>query len=152
MYRYLWEEPCFDRAFEAQKPVDTNLQRGVRRIISENLGINYDEVHLVFYKKNPNSIEVEYEAQCNIDRNYVFKISVMLSTYDRTLVSLKTHLCRVDPVYLRDFHNQTESIVSNMFREFAKKSFYQDLLAEYRLKYEDMSRKLFEQLEVLFNF
>jgi hypothetical protein len=151
MYRYIWEVPCFSRSFESDKILDTNLQRGARRIISTALGIGYNDVHLVRFSRNPESSEVRYEAKASVEKNYEFFVALDMSSLGSTIVSLETRLSRLDPVYLRDFQNQTESIVSNIFREFAKNSFYTDVISELKLKYEDLSRKIFEQLEALFH-
>lgn len=150
MYRYLFEEVCFDRSFEAAKPIDQETQRKIRAAIAEILGVKYEDTRLVYYQKAENSAEVEYEAQVRIDDNFDFRIVLVISTYDKTLVSLRTYVSRLDPVYLRDIMNRTESLAHNIFTEFMKNSFYQDIFGEYRKKYEEVSRKLYETLEVIF--
>lgn len=150
MYRYLFEEVCFDRSFEAAKLLDQETQRKVRIALSEVLGLKYEDIRLVYCQRAEGSAEVEYEAQVRIDDNFDFRVALVISTYDKTLVSLRTYVSRIDPVYLRDIMNRTESLVHNIFTEFVKTSFYKDLFEEYRKKYEETSRKLYEALELVF--
>ena len=150
MYRYLFEEVCFDSSFEAAKPLDQETQRKIRAAIAEVLGVKYEDTRLVYFQKAGGSGEVEYEVQVKIDQNFDFRVTLFISTYDKTIVSLRTYISRLDPVYLRNIMNRTESLVHNIFSEFVKTSFYHDVFDDYKKKYEGVSRKLYEALEVIF--
>jgi len=149
MYRYLFEETCFDHSFESLKPLDSEIQSKAKSVLSKTLGLKYEDIRLVYYKKAEGINEVEFEALVKVDQNFEFRATVLISTYDKTIVSLTTHLSRLDPVYLRDV-GSSESIVKNIFQDFMKNSFYQDIFADYRRRYEEVSRKVYEGLEILF--
>jgi hypothetical protein len=149
MYRYLFEEKCFDNSFESIKPLDNELQSKVKASLSKTLGLKYEDVRLAYYKKAEGVKEVEFEALVKVDENFDFRVTLLISTYDKTLVSLVTRLSRLDPVYLRGI-GSSESIVKNIFQEFVKNSFYQDIFADYKRKYEAVSRKVYEEIEILF--
>jgi hypothetical protein len=149
MYRYLFEETCFDHSFESLKPLDTEIQSKAKAVLSKTLGLKYEDVRIVYYKKAEGINEVEFEAIVKVDENFEFRATVLISAYDKTIISMKTYLSRLDPVYLRDA-GSSESIVKNIFQEFMKNSFYQDIFADYKRKYEELSRKVYEGLEILF--
>jgi hypothetical protein len=149
MYRYLFEETCFDHSFESLTPLDNNIQSRAKAVLSKALGLKYEEVRLVYYKKAEGVSEAEFEGLVKVDENFEFRATLLISTYDKTIISLKTYLSRIDPVYLRDT-GSSESIVKNIFQEFMKNSFYQDIFADYQRKYEEVSKKVYEGLEILF--
>jgi hypothetical protein len=151
MYRYLFEETCFDHSFESKKFLDAELQNKARDILAKNLGLKYEDIRLAYYKKSEGATEVEFEATVRVDENFEFRAILTVSSDKTTIVSLSTQLSRLDPVYLRDF-NSSEGIVRNIFQEFAKNSFYQDIFADYKRKYEEISKKTNDGLEVLFGF
>lgn len=151
MYRYLFEETCFEASFESDKPLDSNLQNKAREILASNLGLEVEDIRLVYYKKSVSITELEFEATLAVDKNFEFRVILTISSCKTTVVSLSTLLSRLDPVYLRSV-SSSESIVRNIFQEFAKKSFYQDIFADYRRKYEEISRKIYDGLEALVGF
>ncbi|MBN2095174.1 MAG: hypothetical protein JW727_03945 [Candidatus Aenigmarchaeota archaeon] len=150
MYRYLFEETCFDRSFDSDTPLDKEKQDKVRFIIAQRLGLTYRDIRLVYYKTLPGGAEVEFEGRLPIDKNFEFRVIVTLTSYDTTLVSIRATVSRLDPVYLREKLNLCESIVGNMFKEFVKKSFYHDLFSDYMKQYEEVSKGMFEAIELVF--
>jgi hypothetical protein len=152
MYRYLFEEPCFNSSFDSKKPLDSEIQNKARDILAQNLSIKYEDIRLVYYKTSEGVVEMEFEGLITVDQNFEFKALLTMSTFNnKTIVSLATQLSRLDPVYLRDM-NSSEGIVRNIFKEFAKNSFYQDIFSDYKRKYEEVSRKIYDGLETLFGF
>lgn len=151
MYRYLFEETCFDCSFESDKPLDAALQDKAREILASGLGLEFENIRLVYYKKYGGITELEFEAAVNVDKNFEFRAILTISASKTTVVSLSTQLSRLDPVYLRGL-SSSESLVRNIFQEFAKNSFYQDIFADYKRKYEEVSRKIYDGLEALFGF
>ena len=151
MYRYLFEEECFNRVFEVNKKINFEFQRKIKEIIANLLEIKDEEVELVYYKKTENSIEAKFEATKEISKNFVFRVILVITELETTLISLKTFISRTIPVYLAG-PVLIEDLLYNIMQEFSKKSFYKDIMSEYKLKYEEVSKRLYEELEILFSF
>jgi len=150
MYQYLFEENCFSRVFNSNKKIDLNLIKKIREVIAENLEINYDDVELTYYEKSQKSVEVKIEAKKEITQNFDFRVIIKVSEKDTTIVSLDTFISRVVPVHLVGFP-YVEDIIYNIMEEFRKKVFYRDFINEMKLKYEDLSKNIYEDLEILFS-
>ena len=151
MYRYLFEENCFNRIFEVNKKINLNIQKKVKDILAETLKIKYEDIQVVYYKKTNMGLEFKLEAEKKIGDNFVFRVSVEITEYDSTYVSLDTYISRTIPVNLAG-PVTTEDIFSNLVQELSKKTFYVDMMADYKLKYEELSKEIYEGLEMLFGF
>ncbi len=151
MYRYLFEEKCFDRVLEVNKKISPELQRKIKEILANTLEIEYEEVELLSYKKTEKGLELIFEAKKQINENFVFRVILNITESETTLISLETFISRVTPVHLAG-PVVMEDLLYNIIQEFSKKSFYKDIMSEYKLKYEEVSKKLYEGLEILFGF
>lgn len=151
MYRYLFEEVCFDRIIETDKKISPEMQKKIRETLATALGITYEEVRLAHYEKSEDYLEIKLEAEKEISASFAFRVCLLITQNEKTLISLKSFVSRLDPVNLAG-PAFMEDIVYNIVQEFSKKSFYQDLMAEYKLKYEELSKKLYEEIEILLGF
>ncbi len=151
MYRYLFEENCFNRIFEVNKKINLDVQKKVKDILANTLKIKYEDIELVSYKKTDTSLEFKLEAEKKIAENFVFRVSIEITEFDGAYISLDTFISRTVPVHIAGLAT-TEDIFSNLIQEFSKKTFYADLMADYKLKYEELSKKIYEELEMLFGF
>ncbi len=151
MYRYLFEKDCFNRIFKINKKINLDIQKKVKNILANTLKIKYEDIEVVYYKKTDNGVEFKVEAEKKIAENFVFRVSIEITEYDSTYVSLDTFISRIVPTQLAG-PVVTEDIFSNLIQEFSKKTFYVDLIADYKLKYEELSKKIYEELEMLFGF
>jgi hypothetical protein len=149
MYRYLFEEKCFDRSFGTDKKVNLDLIKKIRYLLAKNLEIKYEDTELKYYKKTKEEVEVKLEAKEEINKNFVFRVVLEITEKGNTIVSIETFISRLVPVHIVGV-NYVEDIVYNIMQEFSKKSFYQDLMAELKLKYEEVGKKIYEDLETLF--
>ncbi|RLJ00264.1 MAG: hypothetical protein DRP06_02260 [Candidatus Aenigmatarchaeota archaeon] len=151
MYRYLFEENCFNRIFEVNKKINLNVQKKVKDILADILKIKYEDIQVVYYKKTEKSLEFKLETEKKIGENFVFRVCVEITEFDSTYISLDTFISRTVPVNLAG-PVTTEDVFSNLVQEFSKKTFYVDMMADYKLKYEELSKEIFEGLEMLFGF
>ncbi|MCK4429525.1 MAG: hypothetical protein KAU95_04055 [Candidatus Aenigmarchaeota archaeon] len=151
MYRYLFEEDCFDRVFEVSKKIGPEIRGEVRVILANILEIKPLEVELVSYEKTEKGMEMKFEARKEINDNFVFRVIVAITGKETILISVKTYISRVNPIYLAG-PVVVEDIIYNTMQEFSKKSFYTDVLSEYKLKYEELSKKIYEGLEIFIGF
>lgn len=151
MYRYLFEEKCFSRVLEVNKKINSELQRKIKEILANILKIEYEKVELLSYKKTEDGLELKFEAGKEINENFVFRVILDITESETTLISLETFISRAIPVYLAG-PVVIEDLLYNITQEFSKKSFYKDLMSKYKLKYEDVGKKLYEGLEILFSF
>ncbi len=151
MYRYLFEENCFNRIFEVNKRINLNIQKKVKDILANTLKIKYEDIEVIYYKKTDTSLEFKLEAEKKIAENFVFRVSIEITEFDSAYISLDTFISRTVPIHLAG-PVVTEDIFSNLIQEFSKKTFYVDLMADYKLKYEELSKKIYEELEMLFGF
>ncbi len=151
MYRYLFERECFNRVIGVNKKITTELQTKIKDIIADFLEIKYEDIELTYYKKTENGLELKFKMVKEINENFVFRVIIEITEKETTLISLKTLISRVTPVYLAG-PVLVEDLVYNIIQEFSKKSFYKDLMSEYKLKYEELSKRLYEELEILFGF
>ncbi len=151
MYRYLFEESCFNRIFEVNKKPNKDIQKKVKDILANTLKIKYEDIQVVYYKKTSTGLEFKLEAENKIGENFVFRVCVEITEYDSTYISLDTFVSRTIPVNLAG-PVTTEDIFSNLVQELSKKTFYVDLIADYKLKYEELSKEIYEGLEMLFGF
>ena len=151
MYRYLFEEYCVNRIFEVNKKINLGVQKKVKDILADILKIKYEDIQVVYYKKTKAGLEFKLEAEKKIGENFVFRVTVEITEFDTTYVSLDTFISRTTPVNLAG-PVTTEDIFSNLVQELSKKTFYVDMVADYKLKYEELSKELYEGLEMLFGF
>lgn len=132
-----------------EKKLDLALQRKIIDVISKNLEIDELGVEVTYYKKTESCTELKLEASKNITDNFIFRVEFYLSEYEDTIITLKTFVSRIVPVSLIG-QNIRDDIVNNIIQEFFKKSFYTDLFQEYNLKYQEISKKIYENIEILF--
>ena len=151
MYRYLFERECFNRIFGVNKKINLKLQTKMKEMIADILEIKFEDVEVIYYKKNENGLELKFEGTKEITSNFIFRVIIEITERETTLISLKTFISRVVPTYLSG-PVLIEDLLYNIIQEFSKKSFYNDLMSEYKLKYEELSKKLYEGLELLFSF
>jgi hypothetical protein len=149
MYRYLFEENCFSRTFGSSKNINLDLIKKIREIIAKNLEIKYEDVELNHYEKSQEGVEVKIEVIKEITKNFVFRVVVKVSEKGNSIISLDTFISRVVPIHLVGFP-YVEDIVYNMMEELARKTFYKDFMNEMKLKYEELSKRIYEDLEALF--
>ena len=149
MYRYLFEETCFKRSFDSDRKIDLDLIKKIREVVARNLGIEYEDVELAYYEKSEDSVEVKMEAKKQISQNFDFRVVVRASEKGNSIISLETFISRVVPVHLVGFQ-YVEDIIYNMMEELRKKVFYRDIINEMKLKYEELSKTIYEDLEILF--
>ena len=89
------------------------------------------------------------EAKKQISQNFDFRVVVRASEKGNSIISLETFISRVVPVHLVGFQ-YVEDIIYNMMEELRKKVFYRDIINEMKLKYEELSKTIYEDLEILF--
>lgn len=151
MYRYLFERECFNRILGVNKKITPKLQTKIKETIADILEIEYEDVELTYYKKVEDGLELKFESVKEISENFVFRIIIEITERETTLISLKTFISRVIPIYLAG-PVLIEDLVYNIIQKFSEKSFYKDLMSNYQLKYEEVSKRLYEGLELLFGF
>lgn len=151
MYRYLFERECFNRSIGINEKISPKLKRSMQEVISEVLEIEFEEVEVIYYKKTEEGVELKFEAKKEIGSNFIFRVILEATEMNTTLISLKTFISRVIPTYLAG-PVLIEDLVFNITQKFSERSFYKDLMADYQLKYEEVSKKLYEGLELLFDF
>ncbi|HIE41254.1 MAG TPA: hypothetical protein EYP80_01170 [Candidatus Aenigmarchaeota archaeon] len=149
MYKYLFEECCFSRAFITNKKINFELIKRTKESLAKSIGIRCEDVELSYYSKSEDSSEVKIEAIKEINNNFVFKIILTLTEKENLIVLLNTFISRITSVYLTGF--QYIDIISNIMQEFSRRIFYTDLIANLKLKYEELSKKIYEDLEILFD-
>lgn len=150
MYKYLFEECCFSRAFITNKKINFELIKRTKENLAKSLGIRCEDVELSYYSKSKDSSEVKIEAIKEINNNFVFKVILTLTEKENLIVLLNTFISRITSVYLTGFQ-YVEDIIFNIMQEFSRRIFYTDLIANFKLKYEELSKKIYEDLEILFD-
>jgi len=151
MHRYLFENNCFSRVFGADAKISTLHIKKFRELLAKNLEINYEDVEVKYYKNTKEGTEVKLEAVKEISKYFVFRVIVSATEKSVSIISLETYISRAVPVYSTGI-NYLEDVMYNIMKEFSEKSFYKDLISEYKLKYEEVSKRIFEDLETLFGF
>lgn len=151
MYRYLFERECFNRILSVNEKITPKLNKKIKEIIADTLDVEFEDVELIYYKKTENGVELRFEGKKEIGENFVFRVIIEATELETTLIHLKTFISRVIPTYLAG-PVLIEDLVYNIIQKFSEKSFYKDLMSEYKLKYEEVSKKLYEGLELLFDF
>ena len=151
MYRYLFEEKCFSRVFGANRKINRDFIKKFRETIARNLEIEDEDVKLNYYKNTKEELEIRLEATKEISKNFVFRVILNITEKGVSLISLDTYISRVVPIYIVGLR-YVEDVIYNIMNEFSKSFFYQDLMARYKLKYEEISKKIYEDLETLFGF
>lgn len=151
MYRYLFEKECFNRVLGVNEKITPKLQEKIKEIIADILEVEFEDVELIYYRKTEKGLELKFESIKEISENFVLRAVIEITERETTLISLKTFISRVIPVYLAG-PVLVEDLVYNIIQKFSEKSFYKDLLSRYQLKYEEVSKRLYEGLELLFGF